>query len=118
MSSPDHIERAAGLLERLLTDPKFRVEFSRDPGGTWGYSRVESEDEFARRYLDLLRVVRSLSMLAGFCYTQLADVEQEQNGLLTADRRPKLPLNRVRAVFGAPPLPESEPGDERVSSPL
>ena len=38
---------------------------------------------------------------AGFCYTQLADTYQETNGLLTAERVPKMPLERVaRATFG------------------
>ena len=36
--------------------------------------------------------------LAGFCYTQLTDTEQERNGLLTAGRRPKAPVERIRAV--------------------
>ncbi|HEY3543356.1 MAG TPA: glycoside hydrolase family 2 TIM barrel-domain containing protein [Gaiellaceae bacterium] len=36
--------------------------------------------------------------VAGFCWTQLTDVEQEQNGLLTPDRRPKVDAARVRAV--------------------
>ena len=37
-------------------------------------------------------------MIAGFCYTQLTDTQQERNGLLTADRKPKVPLEQVRAV--------------------
>ncbi len=37
----------------------------------------------------------------GWCWTQLADVEQEVNGLLTADRRPKLDVARIAAVFAA-----------------
>ena len=36
--------------------------------------------------------------VAGFCWTQLTDVEQEQNGLLTADRRPKADPTAIRAV--------------------
>ena len=34
----------------------------------------------------------------GFCYTQLTDVEQEQNGLYTYDRRPKFPPEAIAAV--------------------
>ena len=34
----------------------------------------------------------------GFCYTQLTDVEQEKNGLLTADRRDKLSKAGIEAV--------------------
>ena len=36
--------------------------------------------------------------IAGFCYTQLTDTLQENNGLLTADRKPKVPVEEVRAV--------------------
>jgi beta-galactosidase/beta-glucuronidase len=36
--------------------------------------------------------------VAGFCWTQLTDVEQEQNGLLTADRRWKVDPAAIRAV--------------------
>jgi beta-galactosidase/beta-glucuronidase len=36
--------------------------------------------------------------VAGFVWTQLADVEQEQNGLLTGERRPKADPAAIRAV--------------------
>ncbi len=36
--------------------------------------------------------------MQGFCYTQLTDVEQEINGLLTYDRRPKADLSRIREI--------------------
>ncbi len=39
-----------------------------------------------------------LDFLAGFCYTQLTDIEQEINGLLTYDRKPKLPPESVAAI--------------------
>jgi len=34
----------------------------------------------------------------GFCYTQLTDVEQECNCLLTASRQPKLDPALVRSI--------------------
>ena len=37
----------------------------------------------------------------GFAYTQLADVEQERNGLLTFDRQPKADLARFREATEA-----------------
>ena len=60
--------------------------------GTWGYSRAGTAEGFADKYARLLRVIRSLPVLAGFCYTQFADTYQEANGLLYADRTPKFPL--------------------------
>jgi hypothetical protein len=66
--------------------------------GTWGYAILPDAEAFARRYEDLLRVVRSLGLLSGFCYTQFADTYQEANGLLYADRSPKVPIARLRAA--------------------
>ena len=40
------------------------------------------------------------SGLAGYCYTQLTDTLQEQNGLTSADRVPKVPIESLRAIFG------------------
>ena len=39
-----------------------------------------------------------LLLHAGYCYTQLTDVMQEINGLLTPDRKPKMDVERVRAI--------------------
>jgi hypothetical protein len=39
--------------------------------------------------------IASLKFLAGFCYTQLTDIEQEINGLLTYDRQPKVLAQRI-----------------------
>ena len=37
--------------------------------------------------------------VCGFCYTQLTDVEQEKNGVYYYDRRPKLDMKRIKAIF-------------------
>jgi beta-galactosidase/beta-glucuronidase len=66
----------------------------------WGYSQVSSEKEFGERLTELIDAVLDSTELAGFCYTQLTDTEQEQNGLLTADRKPKIPARRIRAIMG------------------
>ena len=62
---------------------------------TWGYSTCRTPDELLQRYTTLLNAVRPLSSLAGFCYTQFTDTYQEANGLLYADRTPKIPMNKV-----------------------
>jgi len=73
------------------------IAFSRG-GETWGYSRCSSPEEFARRYGELLGVVRQLQVFSGFCYTQFADTYQEANGLLFADRTPKIPIAEIAAA--------------------
>ena len=40
--------------------------------------------------------------VAGYCYTQLTDTEQEVNGLLTEDRAPKIDPARIREINTAP----------------
>ena len=64
----------------------------------WGYSQVASDEEFLCLYQKLLHVVNNSPMFSGFCYTQFADTFQEANGLLCADRTPKIPLTQIRAA--------------------
>lgn len=65
----------------------------------WGYSTCENEDAFIDRYVDLTQILMDCDRICGLCYTQLYDVEQEQNGLFTYDREPKFSegaLDRIR----------------------
>ena len=65
---------------------------------TWGYSRVGDAETYLNRYRTLLKVVNETVMFSGFCYTQFADTFQETNGLLNADRSPKVPLAQISAA--------------------
>jgi hypothetical protein len=73
---------------------------SADPSGngTWGYRHVESADHLEEHLVGLFAAVRESEGLAGWCYTQLTDTAQETNGLADADRVPKLPAERIRAL--------------------
>ena len=62
------------------------------------YGAVDDTDELLAKIEDLMAAIASLPFVSGFCYTQLTDVEQEINGLLTYDRKPKVPLERMRAI--------------------
>ncbi|MBV9463493.1 MAG: glycoside hydrolase family 2 [Verrucomicrobiae bacterium] len=68
----------------------------------WGYSKCRTAEEFQEHYCRLMEVVRSLGMLAGFCYTQFTDTYQEANGLLDFERQPKFPLEKIRAATLGP----------------
>lgn len=61
----------------------------------WGYSRVRDGEQLATAYEGVLRALHACRGIAGFCYTQLADTFQERNGLVTADREPKVELARI-----------------------
>jgi len=71
-----------------------------EPGvkDVWGYSMADSDQEFQQAYRRLLEVVSETPLFSGFCYTQFADTFQEANGLLTADRTPKLPIEQIYAA--------------------
>ena len=56
----------------------------------WGYgARPRTEEEFLDRYKNLTEALLHNPKVAGFCYTQLYDIEQEVNGLYTFDRKAK-----------------------------
>jgi beta-galactosidase/beta-glucuronidase len=63
--------------------------------GGWGYSRAANKQDFARLFHDLVDAVIMCPLFSGFCYTQFTDTFQEMNGLLTADRKPKIPLEQI-----------------------
>lgn len=57
---------------------------------SWGYGKdVKSFEEFAERYCGLTDAITGNKKMFGFCYTQLYDVEQEQNGLYSYERKSK-----------------------------
>jgi len=64
------------------------------PDDRFVYSEAATADKFVESITGLVGVVEELG-LAGWCWTQVSDVEQEQNGLLTYDRRPKVSAARV-----------------------
>ena len=74
------------------------IAFAADARNTWGYSRASSPEELAVRYAALLKAVAAVGVLSGFCYTQFADTYQEANGLLFADRTPKIPLSVIASA--------------------
>jgi len=75
----------------------------------FGYGTVTSGDAFLSKYRELLDAILDSPAIAGFCYTQLTDTGQETNGLLTADRTPKLDPAAVRAITARPAA--AVPGD-------
>ena len=66
---------------------------------SWGYCEADSCGAFAEKLRELFDAVRACPQVDGYCYTQLTDVETEQNGLLTYDRTPKLPLETICAIL-------------------
>lgn len=68
-------------------------------GAEWfGYDTVSTKEDFAERLAGLVGAAVD-SGLAGFCFTQFTDTEQEINGLFSADRQPKLPVRELREIL-------------------
>ncbi|MFJ9123466.1 glycoside hydrolase family 2 protein [Streptomyces sp. NPDC102340] len=68
-----------------------------DQDASWGYGeRPRDEEEFQARFAALTGVLLEDPDMFGYCYTQLTDVFQEQNGIYRFDRSAKLDVERVR----------------------
>ncbi|PAK55871.1 glycoside hydrolase family 2 protein [Paenibacillus sp. 7541] len=73
------------------------IAFTSEEG--WGYgNQVRTEEEFLKRYEGVTQAIKDLPYVCGFCYTQITDVQQEVNGLLTIDRQPKVNMEAIRSI--------------------
>ncbi len=71
---------------------------------TWGYGEgPKSADEFYQRLSGLTDAVLNVDHVCGYCYTQLTDVEQEQNGIYNYDRTLKFDMKKIKAIFSKNP---------------
>lgn len=69
-------------------------------GNGWGYGNTpKTIEEFYERFKGLSDTLLDNNEMFGLCYTQLTDVEQEQNGLYTYDRKPKFDTERLYKVL-------------------
>jgi hypothetical protein len=69
------------------------------PEASWGYAGVEkSSMDALARLRSLYEAIARTPALIGIRYTQLTDVEQEVNGLLTYDRKPKFDAKAFREI--------------------
>ncbi|WP_210506767.1 glycoside hydrolase family 2 protein [Naasia sp. SYSU D00057] len=66
---------------------------------SWGYGdRVANLEEFYARFEGLVGVLLDDPRMFGYCYTQLTDVFQEENGVYAFDRSAKFDVARIRAI--------------------
>jgi beta-galactosidase/beta-glucuronidase len=69
-------------------------------GEAWGYAGIETSAEgMLRRFAAVTTALLDAPEVRGICYTQLTDVEQEINGLLSYDRRPKVDPEAIRRAL-------------------
>ena len=119
-----HYERPEKLLEYLLPDtvdgvfhrwPDQEVKYAGQPylndefGGlkwicknrnpfadnTWGYgSDIQTEEKFYAILKEEVDIMLNIKNMCGYCYTQLTDVEQEENGIYNYDRSEKFDMKK------------------------
>jgi beta-galactosidase/beta-glucuronidase len=101
--------------EPLILSECGGLNYHPDPSRTrFGYGVADSAEDLLERYDKLIGAIQESPGLAGYCYTQLTDTEQETNGLLFADRTPKLDVAAVAAINTRPS--RAIPGDFVVAT--
>ncbi len=79
------------------------ISYHADPEHVWhGYGSATSPEGVLAAYDDLVGSLLASPSLAGFCYTQLTDTEQESNGLVDVQRRPKVAPELIAEVNRRP----------------
>lgn len=72
-------------------------------GQAWfGYATAQSDDEYLAMMKSLFDALYESTDITGFCYTQITDTLQETNGLYDENRKPKLPVDRLRDIIMQP----------------
>ena len=67
---------------------------------SWGYGKApEDIESFYARFEALVNALLDNPRIFAFCYTQLTDVEQEQNGIFYYDRGNKFDLARLNKIL-------------------
>ena len=81
-----------------------------DRNNSWGYGdMLTNEEGFYERLESYINAILFANNITGFCYTQFTDIEQEKNGIYYYDRRPKLNMERIKAIFEKiPSRPQKE----------
>lgn len=74
------------------------IAFNNDDSG-WGYgNKVNTKEEFVKRFDEITTAVKELPYVCGYCYTQVTDVQQEINGLMDIDRNYKVEPEIIREI--------------------
>jgi beta-galactosidase/beta-glucuronidase len=81
--------------------PELALQYAPD---SWGYGvPPRSLPELYERLEGQVNAILSQHHISGYCYTQLTDVEQEQNGIYNYDRTIKFDMSLIRDIFSRTP---------------
>lgn len=84
--------------EPILVTEYGGIAYKMDETSGWGYSTVQSSEDLIEAYREVTDALLNSPVVQGFCYTQITDVEQEINGLLTYNREPKCDLSKIKEI--------------------
>lgn len=74
------------------------IAFNNDDSG-WGYgNKVNTKEDFVKRFDSITTAVKEIPYVCGYCYTQVSDVQQEINGLLDAEHNYKLEPEIIKEI--------------------
>ena len=74
------------------------IAFDRDKEG-WGYgNKVNTKEDFLKRFDSITTAIKEIPYVCGYCYTQVTDVQQEVNGLMDIRRNYKVDPERIREI--------------------
>ncbi len=67
------------------------------------FTRKAAREISERRITELIRTLTENPSVAGYCCTQLTDIEQERNGIYNYDRTPKFDAEAISGCFSRKP---------------
>ncbi len=71
---------------------------------SWGYNQeIKDPETYCNKIRELTDAILEIPSLCGYCYTQLTNVEQEENGIYNYNRTPKVPVEKLFAIFSRNP---------------
>jgi len=97
-TAPGHVYNGTPLYLSEFGGIAYILPGSPVPAQAWGYSGVEKSPEAVLARLRGQYEAIKESAIIGICYTQITDVEQEINGLLTYDRKPKFDVKKLKEI--------------------
>ncbi|WP_256013848.1 glycoside hydrolase family 2 protein [Desertivirga xinjiangensis] len=106
--SPYHVVKQAHYNgQPFMVSEYGGIKWATDPAykNSWGYGNAPKNiEEVFKRMEGLTNTILKFDHISGYCFTQLTNVEQEQNGIYNYDRTPKFDMERVRAIFSKDPV--------------
>lgn len=72
------------------------LQVGQDTG--WGYTLANDTKTYIHELNKIYKAINKSKCIVGYCYTQLYDVEQEINGILTYDRKYKVSAEEIKKI--------------------